>query len=82
MAWRKPGQLMQRRSTRKPDTTGPKSVRQRPARLDRSIQNEIGRNLRAMYNDVVEQGVPDRFADLLAQLNHSDPPDKPARKPE
>jgi hypothetical protein len=73
---------MQRRSTRKPDSTGPKPVRRRPARLDRSIQNEIGRNLRAMYNDVVEQGVPDRFADLLAQLDQLSPPDKPSRKPE
>ena len=38
---------------------GPKTLRGDPARLDRNIQNEIGRNLRAMYNDVVEQGVPD-----------------------
>jgi hypothetical protein len=54
-----------------------------PARLDRSIQNEIGRNLRAMYNDVVEQGVPDRFADLLAQLEPPPrPDDKPPRKNE
>jgi hypothetical protein len=73
---------MQRRSTRKPDSTGSTPVRRRPARLDRSIQNEIGRNLRAMYNDVVEQGVPDRFADLLAQLEPPGQPDKPPRKNE
>jgi hypothetical protein len=72
---------MQRRSTRKPDSTGSKPVRN-PARLDRTIQNEIGRNLRAMYNDVVEQGVPDRFADLLAQLDPARPGDKPPRKNE
>ena len=61
----------------------PKPVRN-PARLDRTIQNEIGRNLRAMYNDVVEQGVPDRFADLLAQLDPPRSPDtaKPPRKNE
>jgi hypothetical protein len=73
---------MQRRSTRKPDSTGPKPVRRRPARLDRGIQNEIGRNLRAMYNDVVEQGVPDRFADLLAQLEEPSARDKPPHKNE
>jgi hypothetical protein len=67
---------MQRRST-------PKPVRSPTARLDRSIQNEIGRNLRAMYNDVVEQGVPDRFADLLAQLEPEPAQgDKPRRKDE
>ena len=49
---------------------GPNTVRRDDARLDRNIQNEIGRNLRAMYNDIVEQGVPDRFADLLAKLEN------------
>jgi hypothetical protein len=71
---------MQRRSTRKGDMKGPKTVRGEQARLDRNIQNEIGRNLRAMYNDVVEQGVPDRFAELLARLDKSSPPSKPTRK--
>ena len=59
---------------------GPKTLRGDPARLDRNIQNEIGRNLRAMYNDVVEQGVPDRFAELLAKLEPSATPPKPNRK--
>ena len=72
---------MQRRSTRKEDSiTKPKSSRRAPARLDRSIQNEIGRSLRAMYNDVVEQGVPDRFADLLAKLEQPSKTDKPPSK--
>ena len=69
---------MQRRSTRKSDVKGPK-VREK-AQLDRSIQNEIGRNLRAMYNDVVEQGVPDRFAELLAKLEPGADNTKPPRK--
>jgi len=37
--------------------------------LDRQIQAKIGQQLRAMYDDVVDQGVPDRFADLLKQLD-------------
>ena len=73
---------MQRRSTHKPGSTGSKPPRRPPARLDRTIQSEIGRNLRAMYNDVVEQGVPDRFADLLAQLEPSPKSDKPRNKNE
>jgi hypothetical protein len=71
---------MQRRTTPKNDTKGSKTVRGDQARLDRNIQNEIGRNLRAMYNDVVEQGVPDRFADLLAKLGPAGGPTKPPSK--
>jgi hypothetical protein len=69
---------MQRRTPPKGDVKAPK-VRDK-GRLDRSIQNEIGRNLRAMYNDVVEQGVPDRFADLLAKLEPGTDTTKPPRK--
>ena len=71
---------MPRRSNRKRDAARPKSVRRPPARLERSIQNEIGRNLRAMYNDIVEEGVPDRFADLLAKLDLPGKSDKPTNK--
>ncbi len=39
------------------------------ARLNRDIQSKIGEGLRAMYDDVVKQGVPDRFLDLLKQLD-------------
>jgi hypothetical protein len=39
------------------------------AKLDRDIQLKIGEGLRAMYREIVEQGVPDRFADLLGQLD-------------
>ena len=37
--------------------------------LNREIQAKIGQQLRAVYNNVVDQGVPDRFADLLRQLD-------------
>lgn len=37
--------------------------------LNREIQAKIGQQLRAVYNDVVDQGVPDRFADLLRRLD-------------
>jgi hypothetical protein len=41
------------------------------ARLTRDIQIKIGQQLRAMYADVVDQGVPDRFVELLGQLDRN-----------
>ena len=43
--------------------------------LNAEIQSRIGHQLRAMYDDVVRQGVPDRFADLIRKL------DAPERRP-
>jgi len=40
--------------------------------LDGDIQAKIGQHLRAMYDDVVRQGVPDRFMELLARLDSRD----------
>jgi hypothetical protein len=37
--------------------------------LDRQIQAKIGQQLRAMYDEVVDQGVPDRFTELLRKLD-------------
>jgi hypothetical protein len=37
--------------------------------LNREIQAKIGQQLRAVYNNVVDQGVPDRFADLIRRLD-------------
>jgi len=36
--------------------------------LGGEIRGKIGRQLREMYDDVVSQGVPDRFVDLLNRL--------------
>ena len=38
-------------------------------RLGRDVQSKIGQQLRAMYDDVVSAGVPDRFTELLRQLD-------------
>jgi hypothetical protein len=38
------------------------------AKLGRDIQ-EIGQQLRAQYEDVLHQGVPDRFVELLNRLD-------------
>jgi Anti-sigma factor NepR len=47
------------------------------ARLGRDIQAKIGQQLRAMYDDVLNQGVPDRFSELLNRLEQKDEKDKP-----
>ena len=41
-------------------------------KLNREIQAQLGNQLRQMYNDVVGQGVPDKFADLLARIDKSE----------
>jgi Anti-sigma factor NepR len=44
--------------------------------LNAEIQSRIGHQLRAMYDDVVRQGVPERFAELVRKL------DVPASNPQ
>ena len=46
-------------------------VNQRKARgrLGRDVQNKIGQQLRTMYDNVVNEGVPDRFTEMLRQLD-------------
>jgi hypothetical protein len=41
--------------------------------LGRDIQTQIGDQLRVVHEDIVNQGIPDRFAHLLSEL------DKPSR---
>lgn len=49
----------------------------KPAKLGREVQARLGQQLRAVYDDVVNQGVPDRFVDLLKQLDNKDNKDRP-----
>ena len=48
----------------------------KPAKLSREVQARLGQQLRSMYDDVVNQGVPDRFADLLNRLEGNGNKDK------
>ena len=59
----------------------------KPGGLNPEIQSRIGHQLRAMYDDVVRQGVPDRFAELIRKLDtpeaaqaHSDAAEDQAAK--
>ena len=38
-------------------------------KLNADVQLKIGQQLKSMYSDVVNEGVPDRFADLIARLD-------------
>ena len=49
----------------------------KPAKLGREVQARLGQQLRAMYDEVINQGVPDRFSDLLNRLDNDGNKDKP-----
>jgi hypothetical protein len=38
-------------------------------RLTRDVQNKLGKVLQNYFDDVVKQGVPDRFKELLQQYD-------------
>ncbi|HEY8382861.1 MAG TPA: NepR family anti-sigma factor [Microvirga sp.] len=52
-----------------PEESLPEKLSSDP-KLDRVIQTRIGDQLRAMYDDLVQQPVPDRFRDLLSKLEN------------
>jgi hypothetical protein len=41
------------------------------ARLTREIQAKIGQQLRGLYTAIVDEGVPDRFVELLRRLDEA-----------
>ena len=59
----RPGQMQTELTTRKPK-----------GRLGRDVQSKIGQQLRAMYDGVVSEGVPDRFNEMLRRLDEQKEP--------
>ena len=68
---------------RRPQMTDGKQESKRPANRARrpqskkpaltpEIQKQIGRQLRNLYTGVVQEGVPDRFTELLRRLDAQD----------
>lgn len=43
-----------------------------PTHIDPDVQAHIGRQLRAGYVDILNQPVPDRFLELLAELDQKE----------
>jgi len=54
-------------ASRSPDASQDPAEKAEPS-LGGEIRGKIGRQLREMYDDVVAQGVPDRFVELLNRL--------------
>ncbi|MGE0213326.1 MAG: NepR family anti-sigma factor [Parvibaculaceae bacterium] len=44
----------------------------KPPALDHESQAQIGRMLKAMYDEVADEQVPDKFVELLRQLEASE----------
>ncbi|HEY4645825.1 MAG TPA: NepR family anti-sigma factor [Steroidobacteraceae bacterium] len=51
---------------------GPPPRRPKGPALDPQIQRVIGQQLRRMHDEVVKEGIPDRFAELLKRLDKRD----------
>jgi len=50
----------------------PVTHRKSEVRLGREVQARIGQQLRAMYDEVVKEGVPQHIADLVRRLSEKD----------
>ena len=54
-------------------------MRKSRGRLSRHVQNKLGETLHAMFDEIVKEGVPDRFSKLLEKINggkvHGSPSD-------
>ena len=48
----------------------------KPAKLSREVQARLGQQLRSLYDDVVNQGVPDRFTELLNRMGDDNKSEK------
>jgi hypothetical protein len=44
-------------------------TRRRKGRLGRDVQTKLGKTLQAYFDDVVKEGVPERFKELLQQYD-------------
>lgn len=50
-------------------TAGPPPVNRKDSG---SLNRQIDENLKRLYDDTLEEGIPDRFARLIAQLKSAD----------
>jgi hypothetical protein len=66
---------MDEKKRKRPDPTGSSMDQQArqaipgPVAFDADVNAQIGRQLRSIYESVVSQPVPDRFLELLNQLD-------------
>ncbi|WP_411956256.1 NepR family anti-sigma factor [Arvimicrobium flavum] len=58
----------------KPVGAGPNSLRRDRRAEPLGANSEIARKLKQYYDDLVSDDIPDRFAELLAQLEQAERP--------
>lgn len=63
------GAAEQEKSRPKPPMQNETQTRRTRGRLGRDVQSKLGKTLQAYFDDVVKEGVPDRFRDLLRQYD-------------
>jgi len=70
---------MSKKSVRNPEPESSGTVQPPSPALVPQIQDHIGRQLRSIYNDVLNQPVPDRFRELMDRLDapEADAADRP-----
>ena len=56
------------------DNMGRPTQRKSEVRLGREVQARIGQQLRALYDDVVKEGVPRNISDLVRRLSEQEDP--------
>jgi hypothetical protein len=56
------------------DAMGRPTHKKSEVRLGREVQARIGQQLRALYDEVVKEGVPDHITDLVRRLSEQDDP--------
>jgi len=64
------GTARKTRAEMQADTPSPRAA----GRLSREDQRRLGDILQRVYDDVIQQGVPDRFKDLLNELDNAGDP--------
>jgi len=60
---------MSKKSVRSPEQESPGTTLPPSPALVPQIQDHIGHQLRSIYNDVLNQPVPDRFRELMEKLD-------------
>jgi hypothetical protein len=69
-------QVLEMNARQPPETIAPLPVPHPGAGLEVDLQGHIGRQLRAVYEEVVREPVPDRFLKLLEELDRKKKSDR------
>jgi len=72
-AWHQPFRTQADRSSKR-DLKMQTDMPATHGRLSRDVQRRLGDKLKTMFDEIVNEGVPDRFAKLLEQLDSCPPP--------